>query len=478
MKLTQDKLQTIIEETMALFDRAPSISATIWDGEAVTSAARGFSNVDAGTLASPDTLYCIGSSSKAFTTTAICILVDQGKIGLDEPVRKYMPDLKMYDEATSESITVRDILCHRSGLPRYYLSLMLNPELTHSEMVRLIEGQQPKAPLRYRFGYSNYMFMLAATLVERVSGDSFDSFVKTHILDPLGMDSTFLYADQIPDENPRKSSPHEGRGERIKSIPRTSLRNSTGSGSIYSSTKDMIKWLQFQLHGDENVISAESHAEMHRAQMLIKRGEIVPWDFPETGLFAYGLGWFIQDYYDFTLYYHDGAVRGYRSMQLFVPKYDVAVSILTNCDATDLVFALGYKLADLLLDLPEIDWTSRFKEECRVFVGTEEPLLQKLEAERDGHSSQVTASDYTGVYKNPTQGTMIIEEKDGELFANIENNPSPLFYREEDSFTFVVSEIGFHCDLTFKRNADGKVDSIVFITEPELPDVLYCFTRL
>lgn len=478
MKFTQEKLQIIIDEALTLFDRAPSISVTIWDGKDITGAACGFSRIEAGTLATTDTLYCIGSSSKAFTTTAIGILLDQGKLSLDDPVRKHMPDFQMFDEETAKNITVRDILCHRSGLPRYYMSLVLHPELTHREMVRLIAGQQPKSPLRYRFGYSNYMFTLAATLVECVSGESFERFVKTHILDPLGMDSTFIYADRIPDDDPRKSSPHEGRGKNIKSVPRMALRNSTGSGSIYSSTNDMIKWLLFQLHGDERIISAKSQAEIHRAQMLIKHGEIVPWDFPETGLFAYGLGWFIQDYYDFTLYYHDGAVRGYRSMQLFVPKHDIAVSILTNSESTDLVFALGYKLADLILDLPETDWYSRYKEECRGLVGSEEALLREQEEKRSGHRSLITASDYTGSYKHPTQGTLNIEEKNGELFANIENNPSPLFHIKDDTFMFVINEIGFHCELTFNRDAGGKVDHVSFAAEPELPELQFCFTRL
>lgn len=477
MKLPQKKLQKIADEALTLFDRAPSVSISIWDGKDITSAASGFSRIDIGTPASPDTLYCIGSSSKAFTTTAIGILIDRGQISLDDPVRKYMPDFQMYDDAVADNLTIRDILCHRSGLPRYYLSLMLNHQLTNREMVDLIADQQPKSPLRYRFGYSNYMFMLAATLVECVSGETFDRFVKTNILDPLGMDSTFIYADQIPDDDPRKSSPHEGRGKNIKSIPRMALRNSTGSGSIYSSTKDMIKWLLFQLHGDERIISSATLSEIHRAQMIIKFGEIVPWDFPETGLFAYGLGWFIQDYYDLTLYYHDGGVRGYRSMQLFVPGKDVAVSVLTNSDATDLVFALGYKLADLLLELPEVDWYSRFKEACRSLVGGEEAFLEKLKTERNDHSSLITPSDYTGKYSHPTQGTLCIEEINGELFVNIENNPSPLFHSKNDTFILVINEVGFHCEMTFNRNEIGKVVNVDLPTEPELPDLQYCFVR-
>ena len=478
MKLTQPKLQAIVDEACAFFDTATSLSVSIWDGEDVTSAAAGYSNAETGALATPDTLYSIGSSTKAFTAAAIGILVDQGKIDLDEPVRKYIPEFKMYDEDVARMLTVRDTLCHRCGLPRHDLAWVMQPDLDYRALVPLIQYLPPKWPLRYHFYYNNFMFILASVLVERVSGESYDDFVKKNIFEPLGMNASYVYADQIPDDDPRKSMPHDGKDHEFHVIPRMTLRNAAGAGSIYSSTPDMIKWLRFRLHGNEKVLSDKLRKEAQSPQMLIKEGEMFPWQFPETVLSTYAMGWFVESYRDFTIIHHGGTVDGYRSMQLFVPGKDIAISALTNGNAPEATDSIAYKLVDVLLDQPDGDWFNRWKKITEEMKEEAEKGLQELKKKQEEGGVPFTIADYVGNFRHPGYGTLRLVDKDGELYTRVDSYDCPLICDEGGQFVLIVEAFGMPIPVTFKRDEAGKVTSVEIPFEPEMPDEPICFTRV
>ncbi|MBQ6662568.1 MAG: serine hydrolase [Firmicutes bacterium] len=480
MKSTEQDLQRLLDHALATCD-ATSLSLSCWDGSEVVSCAKGLAVCEKDIAATPDTLYSIGSSTKAFTAASIGILVDRGLLDLDEPVKTYLPDFRMADDYVTEHLTVRDILCHRCGLPRHDISLDFREEDSIEEMVKSLAYLKPAFPFRYRFHYQNHMFILATLLVEKVSGQDFSSFVRDHIFRPLGMDSSYVYGDEIDPDDSRLSAPYDVMDGKVKSVPRTWLKQAAGAGSFYSTTKDMIKWLRFRIHGDEKVLSDRMRLEAQSPQMVIKKGEMQSYSFPEITSSDYGFGWFVESYRGVLTIHHGGALNGYRSMQLFVPEKDIAISALTNSNAIDAVESITYDLLDLLLGLPACDWLGRYRKitlDMRKDYATQLAELQKKKAELAASSSSGEPADYAGIYEHPGYGKLPFTVEGGVLRAHFAGEAYPLFSTGPDQFTLLHEEYLLAQEFTFLRGEDGKVTGFESALEEMLPDEMMHFTRI
>lgn len=283
-----------------------------------------------------DTLFAIASNSKAFTTTALAILVDQGKLQWDDRVSDYLPEFQLPGAFESRELTVRDLVCHRSGLDTFSGDLLWY-DTTHSvdEILRRVRHLKPVSSFRSRYGYQNLMFIAAGRIVERVSGASWGDFIRQNLLDPLKMERT---TTSIREERENVASPHnESQGKGLRVLPQGNVDNSWGACGLNSSAGDLAQWMRLQLGRGtlegRQIFSARQSRELWQPQTLMpisERGEQI---YPSRHFMAYGLGFVLNDLEGRKVVSHGGGLDGMISQLALVPEENLGVVVLTNSES-------------------------------------------------------------------------------------------------------------------------------------------------
>ncbi|NSB89060.1 serine hydrolase domain-containing protein [Clostridium saccharobutylicum] len=230
----------------------------------------GLRDINKNSNVTKDTLFAIGSASKAFTSLSIGILVDEGKLDLDTPIKKYMPNFEMHNKYAEEHLTLRDMLCHRSGLPRHD-ALWYNSSLSRKELVDRIKYLEFSKDFRETWQYNNLMYATAGYIIELVTGMTWEEFVKSRILEPPGMNSTNFSVD-VSKKSTNYSQPYAQKGDEIKQINFRKIDSMGPAGSINSNLTDMLKWLSLHLNkGKVNgtqIISEKTISELHSPNVV------------------------------------------------------------------------------------------------------------------------------------------------------------------------------------------------------------------
>ena len=394
--------------------RLPSVAAGIYTGGKECFITRGRAGI-CGKPVTPDTVYPIASASKAFIATAVMLLQERDLLDLDAPVARYLPDFALYTQELTDNLTVRDMLCHRSGLPRHDLTLYICQNVPLEEMVRRMRYLQPAWPLRQRFCYQNHMFAAVSLLVERVTGVPWGQYVEEAIFKPLGMERSYtLFHDSRWDDNYARPLAMLGG---LKLPIKAMNTDSTGSaGSISGSCRDMLRWAQVNLLSGvsgKQVISKYASAQLHGQQMPIKPGEMLPYELPEVDGCSYGLGWFVEHFRGEKLVHHGGTVSGYKSLVGFMPEKDFAFVILCNANNTLACTALGYALCDAALGVPDATWFERYIEIQRQRASKAKQLYRERMQKPDVKPNQQGCA---GRYANGAYGVVRIAKK-GRRFS-------------------------------------------------------------
>jgi CubicO group peptidase (beta-lactamase class C family) len=268
------------------------------------------------------TLFAVGSTTKAFTAATLAMLVDEKKLRWDDPATRFLPTLQLNDPAATRELTVRDLLTHRSGLPRgdriWYAS-----GLERDEVLRRVRFLKPSWTFRSTYGYQNIMFLAAGQVVHSASGKSWDDFVRERILTPLGMRATNTSVTAIkPGDN--AATPHAKLEDVVRPIAWRNIDNVGPAGSINSNVIEMAEWLRLQLgegsHRGRKLLSDSVVKEMHTPQIIVRRSLEAEKLFPMTHLVAYGLGWSIRDYRGRKMIGHGGGIDGFRAEVGLIPK--------------------------------------------------------------------------------------------------------------------------------------------------------------
>ena len=361
------RLDDVIDEMRRVF-RVPSIMAAVTVGGKTFYCGGGSADIEAGKAVDENTVYAIASASKAFIAAAVCILADDGRISLDEPVKKYLLDFAMYDRYMTDHMTMRDAMSHRTGLPRHDLTWYSRPDMTIMDTVHILRYMPPAFEPRTRMHYQNHMFTLATVLVETVSGMKWYDFVSERILRPLGMDRTFCIPSQFLGRDDNTAMPYALKDGEICKVPFLDISSSVGcAGCICSTVHDLAIWARLNAgRGSLDGVRIYSEAradDLHMPQMIIKPGEMSPMHFDEVTHTAYGLGWFIESYRGHTLVHHGGTIDGYKSLVGFLPGEDISFAVLSNLNGNQTPAALGYAICDMALDLEPFDWCSKMHDE-------------------------------------------------------------------------------------------------------------------
>ncbi len=454
-------LDRYIQTTMADW-KVPGVAVGIVQGSApVYLKGFGVRNIQTRQPVTPDTLFDIGSCTKAFTSASIAMLADEGKMAWDDKVGKSIPFFHLYDPMADEYVTLRDLLTHRTGLPGADLIWYGTP-ISRDEIVRHAAYIHPDAGFRALFQYQNVMYVTLGVAVGRASSGTWDDFVKQRIFAPLGMsesDTSAIDAQKSPDY----ATPHVLRNESVEVIPWRNIDNAGPAGSINSSVRDMAKWIALQLNDGvfdgKRLISSKNMQEMHRPQIVIPPGDIPNEFFPDSMQLSYALGWFVQDYRGHQLILHPGDIDGFEALTVLIPEIHTGYEVLVNMGGDSYRQALGYHLADMLLHLPEQDWSAHFKKNDADAHAQEKAQIASWESKRNPntHPSH-DLSAYAADYENPLYGDAGVSIEDGRLALRFHGATLPLEYFQYDTFLTRLDRRGDErTRLTFAQDAAGDI---------------------
>jgi CubicO group peptidase (beta-lactamase class C family) len=375
------------------------------------------------------TLFAIASNSKAFTATALAILVDEGKLNWDDRVSKHLPWFRLKDEFASRDIRVRDLLCHRSGLGTFSGDLLWwGTQYSPKEILERTAQLEPTSPFRSEFGYSNLMFLAAGEVVEAVSGKSWPEFVQERILGPLAMHRTITSVRDLVTMG-NYATPHKTLADRSQPIPWLNWDAMAAAGGIISSADDMTHWLRLQLrHGklteDRRIFSEQASHEMWQAHTPLKLPMAPSKRFSSTHFAAYGLGWGLSDYQGRKIVKHSGGYDGMNSQVLLVPEENLGVVVLTN-SLTSIADLLSYAAVDILLETGAKDWSqenlAKFRKSREEFqLRVTKAITPAVEGTKPSHPLE----DYTGNYRCPMYGDASVSVAEGQLMLSLQPNSS------------------------------------------------------
>jgi CubicO group peptidase (beta-lactamase class C family) len=489
-KLPAD-LDEYVARSMKTFEVPGMAVAIVKDGKVVMSRGYGVRKLGQGAPVDQNTLFGIGSNTKAFTAAALATLVDQGKISWDDPVYERLKGFEMYDPYVSKEMRIRDLLCHRSGLGLGEGDLMFWPHttFTRGEVVYRLRFLKPATSFRTTYAYNNLMFLTAGQVVAEVSGKSWDDYLREEIFVPLGMNSTNTSTTAFK-EGDNWAWPHSKVEGKLQAIPFENLDNAGPAGSINSSVADMSKWMLLQLNrgripsSEARIFSEKSSREMWSQQMVVPIGEAPPELKGLQRYFSgYGMGWGLRDYKGRRLVSHSGAVAGFVTRVMLVPEENLGVVILTNAEEDNAFEAVLFHVLDAYLGGPTQDYISAFK--------SLEDKDQKEADEKVSKASQARAADskpslplekYAGDYSDPWYGKVTIRMENGGLVLNFERTPkglADLQHWQYDTFKAHwrdrTVEDAF---VTFTLKPDGAIEHFTMVAVSPLADFSFDYQDL
>ena len=411
------------------------------------------------------TLFAIGSSSKAFTAAGIAMLVDEGKIKLDDPVTKYLPGFQLFDPYVTREITVRDLLCHRSGLERGDF-IWYGTSYDRDEIWNRIRYVKPSWSFRSKFGYQNIMYLAAGQVLARVSGKSWDDFVRDRIFKPLEMTSTNTTIRAFAGQN-NVATPHAKVEDKVRTIPWRNIDNIAPAGSINSNVTDMAQWGRLQLaegsYKGARLISSAEMTEMHEPQTIIPKDPQLSMFMPDSHFRSYGLGWMLQDYKGRKVVQHGGAIDGMIAMVGMIPEEKLGVVILSNLQGQLLPTALMFRIFDTYLGGPQKDWAGEMLKGLKGLEDQGKAALKKMEESRvKGTQPSLALEKYAGTYKDEALGDAKVTLENGKLVVRTPAFVGDLEHWHYDTFraTFRDNAVGGKTMATFTLNSQAKPDAL------------------
>jgi CubicO group peptidase (beta-lactamase class C family) len=442
------------------------------DGKIIFAKGYGVREIGKAEKVDENTLFAVASNSKAFTTAALAILIDEGKInGWDDKVTNYLPEFQLYDAYVTREMTIRDLVCHRSGLDTFSGDLLwYETTYTPDDILRRVRYLKPVSSFRSRYGYQNLMFIAAGRIVEKVSGKSWGEFIRERILQPLGMNRTTTTVRDLKDNY---AIPHnESGGKGLRPLPLGNIDNAIGAAGLNSSAAEMAKWLLLQLnHGkyeDKQIFSEKRAAEMWSSCVIVNPNPMPSKNSPNQFVTTYGLGWFIGDYRGRKLIYHSGGLDGMISQSAIMPSENLGVVILTNSESSA-ALALRNKVLDIFTGTEENrDWSTEYLKIAAERKAKQQEIDKKAEANRAINTKPSLAlSEYQGIYSSQMYGDVQITLENGKLvmrFVPAPNFVADLEHWHYDTFSIKWRDtVNYNFPrgwITFVLNRDGKPDEI------------------
>lgn len=428
----------------------------------------------------PDTIFRIGSCSKAFASFAFGCLVDEGLIGWDDRVVDWLPDFRLADQYGSQMLTIRDLLTHQTRLPRHDY-LWYNSDLSRNDLFRRLRYLDLVEESCDHFHYNNMLYTVVGMAMEKAASKTFEEIISQKILNPLRMNHTGFSISEMQ-KSTDFALPYI---EKNNALHRMKIRDYSliaAAGGMHSSINDLCKWIQMHLKQGEwqqkSLISFPTFKEMQAPQVVVS-------GYPESKeeqVRGYGLGWYIQSFSGFLNVMHDGTADGFMSVVNLLPQKDIGVVVLCNKNLTAWPRLIAMEAFNHVLELPNPDdW---LKEGLMGLEKNKELVEENQKQESMNHKKGTHPShsldEYAGIYENPGYGQIKIEYDGNQLRAAYNNLSYPLEHWHYDVFNVSgesdLTLISFKdTKITFRNNVNGDISELILPLETKTPDVL--FTR-
>jgi CubicO group peptidase (beta-lactamase class C family) len=465
-KIAENALQSL---------RVPGAAiAILKDDRVVYSKGFGLKDVEKKTPVTPETLFAIGSASKAFTVFGLGKLVDEGKVDWDKPLRTYIPWFRLYEKEDGEQLTPRDMVTHRSGLPRHDLLWYNNPTATREDLVRSLAYLQPSAGLREKWQYNNLMFLTAGYLLETLTGKRWEDAVRTLVFEPLGMKrSNFSVLESQRDND--FALPYGFENKTFKKIPFRDITTVGPAGAINSSATEMSNWVAVHLADGKfkgkELLAPQTVADMHKAHMVMGSAA----ETRDLMALSYGMGWFTDVYRGHRRVHHGGNIDGFSALVSFLPDDGVGFVVLTNMNGTPYPELLVRSAIDRILGLETRDWVGdAVKRRDQAEEATKKAAEKKNSRKVPGTKPAHPLADYAGIYAHPGYGELTIHFKDGRLEFVYNGIATRLDHWHYETFSGgkIVDPTYEDFKLTFRNDVNGRVAAISALFEPTVDEIV------
>ncbi|HEU5210838.1 MAG TPA: serine hydrolase [Longimicrobiales bacterium] len=407
------------------------------------------------------TLFAIASTTKAMTTAALGMLVDEDSLDWDDRVVEHLPSFELSDAYLTHNLTVRDLITHRAGISRSD-NLWIAGPFDRAEVLRRARYLEPVNGFRSQYGYHNVMYTTAGEVVAAAAGMSWDDFIEQRLFRPLGMDRSTTRAAVVATRD-NVSAPHTWDDDRVIAGQLRNYDNLGGAGSAFSSVHDMAQWIRLHLnegvYEGQRLLSEATMRELHEPQVVIHADTTSERMYPGTNLRAYALGWQVQDYHGHELVHHSGSLNWTRTHVMMVPEEDIGVVVIANLGSSNLQQGIAFRVIDALLGLPQRDWSAELLALAQRGEKRSEARAKEVEESRVPDTRPSLALDgYTGTYRSELYGDVRLRMENGHLVLDYAPDyVADLEHWHHDTFRAVWRRAGFGRDfVTFSLDRDAE----------------------
>ncbi len=461
-----EKIDIFIDSILKVHNGVGLSIGIVYKDSLIYTKGYGFSNYDEKRKVTEKTLFAIGSCTKSFTATAVSILVQDGKLEFDKPLKEYLPDFNLYDDVSEKLATPIDILTHRIGLPRHDF-MWYGSEYSREEIYKRLKYLKPNCSIRTKFQYQNHMYLVAGYLVEKISNTSWENFVSEKILKPLHMDNT-NFSTEVMKKSDDYAYPYNFDGKKIVRMDFREFQAMGPAGTINSNVLDMSKWIMFILNKGKgtSILSSDYIENMTTPKMIVSEKS----NYPERSFRTYGMGWFIEYYRGRYHIFHGGNVDGFSAQMGIFPEDSFGVVILSNSNNSSIPFIVEMYISELMLGLEPTPWSDRLKE----IENISSKNLKKDDVEKKGTKPSHQLKDYAGVYEDKGYGKLRIDYKKNKLVLNFNEftfNLKHLYYDVFKASSEGIEDMDLK--VSFESDKNGIISKVLIPLEPSGDDIVF-----
>lgn len=472
-QISSQKIDSLMAESLIKFKVAGASIAIVKDGKVIHSKGYGVADINTKKPVNENTNFQIASNSKAFTTAALAILEEEGKLKWTDKVKDHIPEFKMYNDYVTENFNIQDLLTHRSGLGLGVGDLMFFPDgsnFTVKDVVTSFQHFKPVSAFRTQYDYDNLLYIVAGEVIARASRMSYESFVQNRIIEPLQMNNSFV--GSLLKDKSNLSTPHSSESGTIKTIDAYDIGMGSAAGGIYSNVADMSKWMIMRLDKGKyrtdlksSLFSLKNHNEMWRIHTVTETDKNPRYNSHFSG---YGLGWRLSDVKGNLKVGHTGGLPGMLSIVTMYPDLNLGIVILTNTEngGGGLFTAVSYTIADSYLGLDDFGWTDKIVEWMNEDKNKGDDVTKKVwEKVESAKYLNVKNEDFIGIFEDNWFGKIEVFEKDKKLWFKSYRSPKlngPMAFYNANTFAIKFEYQAMNCDALamFSLDETGKAQSI------------------
>ena len=473
-QFSEKQVDSIVNYALSKFNVAGCAISIVKDGDVIYSKGFGVKSASTKSPVNKHTNFAIASNSKAFTTAALSILVEDEKLKWDDKVRDYIPEFKMYNPYVTENFNIQDLLTHRSGLGLGVGDLMFFPDgsdFTIDDLLSSFQHFKPVSAFRTKFDYDNLLYLVAGEVIARVSGMSWEDFIEKRIFQPLNMDNSYASLDRMKDKS-NLARPHDSNSGTLKVLPDYQEMINGAAGGIYANVDDISNWMMMHLnngkYGDslkQQLFTQKAQREMWKIHTVTNVNRNPRYNSHFAG---YGLGWYLSDIKGNMSVSHTGGLPGMLSKTIMIPDINLGVVILTNTsdDGGGVFGAVSNTIVDSYLGLDDFGWIDKYAVYFKNKKEEGDTVTKEVwEVVKNNEKSKLDLTNYLGIYKDNWFGKVEVFMNGDKLWMKSYKSPKlngEMFFYKANTFAVKWEYQDMNADAfaMFSLDEEGKAQSV------------------